>query len=180
MLLGIDVGTTGTRAVIVDERGRVISSATSEHAPFSSAKPGWAEQDPEDWWRAAKLAIRAALAQGKLRGGEISCVGFSGQMHGAVMLDARGNVVRPALIWCDVRTQCQCDALNAKIGADRIIQLTCNPALPNFTLTKLLWVREHEPENWSRVRSVMLPKDYARFQLTGERATDVADASGTL
>lgn len=180
MLLGIDVGTTGTRAVIVDERGRVVASATREHAAFASPKPGWAEQDPGDWWRAAQLAIRAALAQGKIRGSDISCIGFSGQMHGAVLLDARGDVVRPALIWCDVRTQSQCDALNSQIGADEIIRLTCNPALPNFTLTKLLWVREHEPANWARVASVMLPKDYVRFKLTGERATDVADASGTL
>jgi len=179
-LLGIDVGTSGTRAVIIDERGRLAASATSEHEPFASALPGWAEQHPEDWWRAAGLAIRAALAKAKLRGDEIGAVGFSGQMHGAVLLDAAGRVVRPALIWCDVRTQAQCDQLNARIGADRIIELTCNPALPNFTLTKLMWVREHEPANWARVRSVMLPKDYVRFRLTGERATDVADASGTL
>jgi xylulokinase len=179
-LLGIDVGTGGTRAVIIDERGRLTASATSEHEPFASAMPGWAEQHPEDWWRAAGLAIRSALAKAKLHGDEIGAVGFSGQMHGAVLLDAGGSVVRPALIWCDVRTQAQCDQLNARIGADRIIQLTCNPALPNFTLTKLMWVREHEPANWARVRSVMLPKDYVRFRLTGERVTDVADASGTL
>ena len=179
-LLGIDVGTGGTRAVIIDERGRLIASATREHEPFACAMPGWAEQSPDDWWRAAKLAIRAALANANLRGDEIGGVGFSGQMHGAVMLDAAGSVVRPALIWCDVRTQAQCDRLNAEIGTDRIIELTCNPALPNFTLTKLMWVREHEPANWARVRSIMLPKDYVRFRLTGERATDVADASGTL
>src|SRR4029077_9841668 len=111
---------------------------------------------------------------------QISCVGFSGQMHGAVMLDGAGEVVRPALIWCDVRTEKQCRELTERIGAARLIQLTCNPALPNFTVTKFLWVRENEPQNWSRVRSVMLPKDYVRFRLTGERAIDVADASGTL
>jgi xylulokinase len=179
-LLGIDVGTGGTRAVVIDERGRLEASATAEHEAFASAMPGWAEQHPEDWWRAASLAIRAALAAANMRGDQIGAVGFSGQMHGAVMLDAGGKVVRPALIWCDVRTQAQCDQLNARIGADRIIQLTCNPALPNFTLTKLLWVREHEPANWARVHSILLPKDYVRFRLTGERATDVADASGTL
>src|SRR5437016_12890036 len=101
-------------------------------------------------------------------------------MHGAVMLDEQGSVVRPALIWCDVRTEKQCHDLTVKIGQERLIQLTCNPALANFTLTKLLWARENEPENWKRVRSVMLPKDYVRFRLTGERATDMADASGTL
>jgi xylulokinase len=179
-VLGIDVGTGGTRALIVDEKGRIAASATEEHEPFASPKIGWAEQRPEDWWRAAGIAVRKALAQGNLRGDQLSCVGFSGQMHGAVMLDAAGEVVRPALIWCDVRTEKQCRELNERIGAERLIQLTCNPALPNFTLTKLLWVRENEPENWKRVRSVMLPKDYVRFRLTGERAIDVADASGTL
>jgi xylulokinase len=179
-VLGIDIGTGGTRALIMDEKGRIIASATEEHEPFASPKIGWAEQRPEDWLRAAGLAIRKALALGKLRGEQIACVGFSGQMHGAVMLDNSGDVVRPALIWCDVRTDKQCKELNQKIGSDRLIQLTCNPALPNFTLTKFLWTRENEPENWSRVRSVMLPKDYVRFRLTGDRAIDMADASGTL
>jgi xylulokinase len=174
------VGTGGTRALIVDERGRVLSSATETHEPFRSPQTGWAEQRPEDWWRATGIAVRGALENAKLRGEDIACVGFSGQMHGAVMLDAHDQVVRPALIWCDVRTEKQCHDLTEKIGAARLIQLTCNPALANFTLTKFLWVREHEPENWKRVRSVMLPKDYVRFRLTGERAIDVADASGTL
>lgn len=179
-LLGIDVGTGGTRAVIIDAKGKVIASATGEHEAFASPQIGWAEQDPEDWWRACGQAVRQALASAGLDGDHIASVGFSGQMHGAVMLDARDAVVRPALIWCDVRTEKQCRELAAKIGAERLIQLTCNPALPNFTLTKFLWVRENEPENWNRVRSVMLPKDYVRFRMTGERAIDVADASGTL
>jgi xylulokinase len=179
-LLGIDVGTGGTRALIVDERGHIISAATENHEPFASPKIGWAEQNPEDWWRACGIAVRNALAKGNLSGSDIACVGFSGQMHGAVMLDAADNVVRPALIWCDVRTEKQCQELTEKIGPERLIQLTCNPALPNFTLTKLLWVRENEPQNWDRVRSVMLPKDYVRFRLTGDKAIDVADASGTL
>jgi len=178
--LGIDVGTGGTRALIVDQHGRVIASATEEHAPFTSEKIGWAEQHPEDWWAACMIAVPKALELAGLKGEDIACVGFSGQMHGAVMLDELDHVVRPALIWCDVRTEAQCRFLTKKIGAERIIQLTCNPALTNFTLTKLLWVRENEPENWKRVRSVMLPKDYVRFRLTGERATDMADASGTL
>ena len=179
-VLGIDIGTGGTRALIMDEKGKILASATEEHEPFASPKIGWAEQQPEDWWRAAGLAIRKALALGKLHAQQIACVGFSGQMHGAVMLDGSGEVVRPALIWCDVRTDKQCQELNEKIGSSRLIQLTCNPALPNFTLTKFLWTRENEPENWSRVRSVMLPKDYVRFRLTGDRAIDMADASGTL
>ncbi|MFZ0981617.1 MAG: xylulokinase [Candidatus Acidiferrales bacterium] len=179
-VMGIDVGTGGTRAVIIDASGRILVSVTEEHEPFASPHIGWAEQHPEDWWRAARVAIRKALHESKLRADQISCVGFSGQMHGAVMLDAAGHVVRPALIWCDVRTQKQCDDLTAQLGRERLIELTCNPALTNFTLTKLLWTREHEPENWQRVRSVMLPKDYVRFKLTGQAATDVADASGTL
>ena len=157
-----------------------MSSATEEHQPFTSPQIGWAEQHPEDWWRAACVAVRKAIADAKLSAEEITCIGFSGQMHGAVMLDEQGSVVRPALIWCDVRTEKQCRDLTAKIGQERLIQLTCNPALANFTLTKLLWVRENEPQNWKRVRSLMLPKDYVRFRLTGERATDMADASGTL
>jgi xylulokinase len=124
--------------------------------------------------------VRQALSQSGLRTEDIACVGFSGQMHGAVMLGEHDDVVRPALIWCDVRTEPQCQEINNKLGAARVIELTCNPALPNFTLTKFLWVREHEPENWRRVRSVMLPKDHVRFRLTGERAIDMADASGTL
>src|SRR5208283_6187626 len=179
-LLGIDVGTGGTRALILDEKGRVISSATEDHRPFVSPQIGWAEQDPCDWWRACGVAVRHALAQANLRSDQISCVGLSGQMHGAVLLDQQEHVVRPALIWCDVRTEKQCRGLTAQIGTENLIQLTCNPALTNFTLTKLLWVRENEPENWRRVRSVMLPKDYVRFRMTGERAIDMADASGTL
>jgi xylulokinase len=179
-VLGIDVGTGGTRAVILDDQGRIAASATEEHEPFASPQIGWAEQRPEDWWRAAGVAVQKALAGSDIRKEDVGCVGFSGQMHGAVMLDSLGDVVRPALIWCDVRTGKQCQELKDKIGWDRLIQLTSNPPLENFTLTKLLWVRANEPENWARVRSVMLPKDYVRFKLTGERATDVADASGTL
>ena len=158
----------------------MISSATEEHAPFASREIGWAEQHPEDWWRASGIAIRKVLSEAKLSPDQIACVGLSGQMHGAVMLDKWDQVVRPALIWCDVRTEQQCRDLTDDLGAARLIELTCNPALPNFTLTKFLWVRDNEPENWKRVTSVMLPKDYVRFRLTGERAIDVADASGTL
>jgi len=179
-VLGVDVGTGGTRAVVISEGGQIAVSATEEHEPFASPEIGWAEQRPEDWWRACGIAVGRALARSGLTNEEIACVGFSGQMHGAVMLDEHGEVVRPALIWCDVRTEPQCRELNARIGSSRIIELTCNPALPNFTLTKLLWARENEPDHWKRVRFVMLPKDYVRFRLTGERAIDMADASGTL
>jgi xylulokinase len=178
--LGIDVGTSGTRALIMDEHGRVVSSGTEEHVPFASPQVGWAEQDPRDWWRACALAIRRALADMGTGQDEIACVGFSGQMHGAVLLDAHGEVVRPALIWCDQRTAPQVQELSDLFGTARLIHLTCNVPLTNFTLTKLLWVRENEPQNWQRVAHVLLPKDYVRFQLTGERVTDVADASGTL
>ena len=178
--LGMDVGTGGTRAVVVDESGKVLSGAASEHAPFRVEHPGWAEQDPEDWWRAAKEAIAGALRAAPEPKQPIAALGLTGQMHGAVMLDENGAVLRPALIWCDTRTQPECDWLNEKIGYEKLIELTCNPALPNFTLTKLLWVKTHQPEIFAKIRHVMCPKDYVRYQLTGEFAIDVQEASGTL
>jgi xylulokinase len=179
-LLGIDTGTGGTRAVVIDERGQVIASATSEHEPFASPQPLWAEQDPRDWWRACVVAVQSVLATPGVKADDIAAVGLTGQMHGSVLLDQSGEVLRPALIWCDQRTDAQCQSLTEKIGAARLIELTSNPAITGFTLPKLLWVLEREPELWSRVRSILLPKDYVRFRLTGERASDVADASGTL
>ena len=176
MFLGMDVGTGGTRAVLVDEKGQLAGSASSEHEPFRTPHPGWAEQDPEDWWRAAQQAIREVLASGA----RVDAVGLPGQMHGAVMLDKDGKVLRPALIWCDVRTGPQCDWLHKVIGRERLIELTANPALPNFTLTKLLWVKEHEPEIFSRIAHILCPKDYVRYRLTGTYAMDVQEASGTL
>lgn len=180
IFLGIDVGTGGSRAVAIDDAGRVAASATIEHALFASPQIGWAEQDPNDWWRASAAAVRAVLASGEVRTEEIACIGLTGQMHGAVLLDEHDEVLRPAIIWCDVRTDAQCRELTERVGADQLIQLVLNPALAGFTLPKLLWVREVEPEVWARVRSVLLPKDYVRLKLTGDRATDVADASGTL
>jgi xylulokinase len=179
-VLGVDVGTGGTRAVLVDVSGAIVSSATCEHVPFASPKTGWAEQDPHDWHRAAGSAIKQAISASGISPGNIKSAGLAGQMHGAVLLDESDEVLRPSLIWCDQRTQPQCDWLNAKLGETRIIELTCNPALTNFTLTKLLWVRDNEPEIWKRFRHVLLPKDYVRLRLTGEHAIDVADASGTL
>jgi xylulokinase len=175
-LLGIDVGTGGTRAVVLGEDGRVVASATHDHVPFASPRSGWAEQDPDDWWRACRAAVREVLG----RAGPVAAVGLTGQMHGAVLLDERDQVVRPAPIWCDQRTVSQCRTIVERVGAVRLIELTSNPALTAFTLPKLLWVREREPETWSRARGFVLPKDYIRLRLTGDRATDVADASGTL
>jgi xylulokinase len=179
-LLGIDVGTGGTRAVVIDEQGKVVASATDEHAPFASPQTGWAEQDPHDWWRASVAAIRRVVFEQGVRAEEIAGVGLTGQMHGTVLLDQRDEVLRPALIWCDQRTDEQCRSLTESIGAQRLIGLTLNPALTNFSLTKMLWVRDCEPETWARARSFLLPKDYVRLHLTGDKATDVADASGTL
>lgn len=178
--LGIDVGTGGTRALVIDEKGHVVASASAEHENFVSLRPGWAEQDPRDWWKACGIAVRQALQSPSVLADDIACVGFSGQMHGAVLLDSSDEVVRPAIIWCDQRSEAQCRELEQMFGRDALIRLTCNPPLTNFTATKFLWVRETEPQNWARVAHVMLPKDYVRFRLTGERAIDMADASGTL
>jgi xylulokinase len=188
VFLGMDVGTGGTRAVLVNEQGRLVASASAEHEPFRVAHPGWAEQDPEDWWRAAQQAIREVLAAAT--NPRVEAAGLTGQMHGAVMLDKDGKVLRPSLIWCDTRTQPQCDWLHAQFagsssgegeaGREKLIELTANPALPNFTLTKLLWVREHEPEIFAKIAHVLCPKDYVRYRLTDGYAMDVQEASGTL
>ena len=182
MFLGIDVGTGGTRAVLIDRTGRVLASNSALHAEIHSEHIGWAEQDPEDWWRAAQEAIHGALAEAKAAGGTaaVEAVGLTGQMHGCVMLDVEGRVLRPSLIWCDQRTQPQCDWLTDKIGYEKLIELVANPALPNFTLTKLLWVREHQPEIFAKIAHVLCPKDYVRFRMTGEYAIDMQEASGTL
>jgi len=178
--LGIDVGTGGSRAVLIDSAGQIVASETIEHVPFASPETGWAEQDPDDWWRASTAAIRAVLSKDNINRESIAAIGLSGQMHGAVLLDEKDQVIRPSIIWCDQRSDIQCRQLTEQIGASRLIELTCNPALTGFTLPKVLWVKDHEPEYWRRIRSLLLPKDYVRFRLTGEKATDVADASGTL
>ena len=177
MFLGLDIGTGGTRAVLVNAQGKLVASAAAEHAPFRSPHPGWAEQDPEDWWRAAQQAIGEVM---RVSGAKIDAIGLTGQMHGAVMLDAAGKVLRPALIWCDQRTDEECDWLHKAIGREKLIDLTANPALPNFTLTKLLWVRKHELQVFARIAHVLCPKDYVRYRLTGTYAMDVQEASGTL
>ena len=176
--LGIDVGTGGSRAVLIDEDGKVVASAMAEHAPFASLEIGWAEQEPEDWWRAVVLAIRQVLENANAD--EIGAISFSGQMHGAVLLNDADHVLRPALIWCDQRTEKQCAEITKKIGAETLINLVSNPAVTGFTLPKLLWVRENEPGVWQQVKTILLPKDYIRLKLSGDKASDVADSSGTL
>src|SRR5215470_584269 len=177
--LGIDVGTGGTRALLADAKGKIAGAFTSAHEDIHMERPLWAEQRPENWWDAARQAVRGALAQAGATGREVRGVGLSGQMHGLVMLDARNDVIRPALIWCDQRSQAQVDAINELLGKDSVLSYTANPVLTGFTLPKLLWVRDNEPANFERLRKILLPKDYVRFGLTGECATDVADASGT-
>jgi xylulokinase len=168
-LVGLDVGTTGVKALAISSAGEVLAKAEEEY-PLSIPEPGWAEQDPEDWWRAAQKSLPP--------GGEPP--GLTGQMHGLVLLDAAGRVLRPAILWNDQRTGAECAEIEQRIGLGRLIELTGNRALPGFTAPKLLWVRRHEPDVWSRVAHVLLPKDYVRFRLTGEHAIDAAEASGTL
>ncbi len=179
MWMGIDVGTGGTRALLVDQKGKVRASHTAAHDDMAMLKPMWAEQRPENWWEAAQTAISGALGLAGIVGSQVQGIGLSGQMHGLVLLDENNQVIRPALIWCDQRSQAQVDFVNQKLGAEKVLEYTANPVLTGFTLPKLLWVRDNEPRNFERVRKMLLPKDYLRFQLTGEYASDVSDASGT-
>jgi xylulokinase len=177
--LGIDVGTGGTRALLVDERGKVRRARAAPHEEMRMERPLWAEQRPENWWDAAQQAVSGVLADAGASGRSVRGVGLSGQMHGLVLLDAADAVIRPALIWCDQRSQEQVDAINQSVGKEAVLRATANPVLTGFTLPKLLWVRDHEPAFFKRVRKILLPKDYVRFRLTGEFASDVSDASGT-
>ena len=177
--MGIDVGTGGTRALLVDAAGVVKAAFTAPHEEMRMAQPLWAEQRPEDWWHAAQIAIRGVLHEAGVRGADVKGIGLSGQMHGLTLLDEADQVVRPALIWCDQRSQPQVDYVNSTAGKAFVLEQTANPMLTGFTLPKLLWVRDHEPAQYARVRKVLLPKDYLRFQLTGEYVSDVSDASGT-
>ena len=175
-LLGLDVGTTGARALAIDPDGRVVASA-SEDYPLATPHPGWTEQDPEDWWRASRKVLAKVASEA---GDEPVALGLSGQMHGSVFLDDHDRVIRPALLWNDQRTAAQCEEITRAVGAERLIEITGNPAITGFQAPKILWLRDEEPRNYERVRHVLLPKDYIRLRLTGERATDVSDASGTL
>src|SRR5580658_2544667 len=177
--LGIDTGTSGTRALLIDSTGKEIAAVTAPHEDIRMEHPLWAEQRPEDWIAAAVQAIRGVLSASGATGRDIRGVGLSGQMHGLVILDRSGAVIRPSLIWCDQRSQPQVDFINQTVGTEKILQSIANPVLTGFTLPKLLWVRDHEPRHFDRVRKILLPKDYVRFLLTGEFATDVSDASGT-
>jgi xylulokinase len=179
-LLGIDIGTSGTKTLLVDERGRIRASVTVEY-PCYAPRPAWSEQAPEDWWRAAARSIRLALGQARVKGSEVSGIGLSGQMHGSVFLDKSGKVLRRAILWNDQRTGAECDEITrAAGGRARLIQMVSNPALTGFTAPKILWVRKHEPRIYERTAKILLPKDYVRYRLTGEFATEVSDASGTL
>jgi len=177
--LGIDIGTGGSRALLVDARGAIRAAVTVAHEDMRMEKPLWAEQRPENWWEASREAIRRVLAESGTSGADVKGIGLSGQMHGLTLLDASDAIVRPALIWCDQRSQAQVDWVNATAGAPFVLEQTANPMLTGFTLPKLLWVRDNEPAQFARIRKVMLPKDFIRFQLTGEYASDVSDASGT-
>lgn len=178
-LMGIDIGTSGTKTVLFDETGRTISSAYEEY-PLYQPKPGWAEQDPEDWWQAVRKSIRELLSSTLINACDIKGIGLSGQMHGAVLLDENNKVLRPSIIWCDQRSAVQCAWIEERVGRERLIELTCNPALTGFTAPKVLWVRDNEPAVYEKIRKILLPKDYIRFRLTGVFATEVSDASGTL
>ena len=177
-LLGLDISTTGAKALIIDEAGRTVASHTTPQ-PLSTPKPLWSEQNPSDWWEGIAASICAVLAEAQLSGDAIHAVGLTGQMHGLVLLDASGSVLRPAILWNDQRTQAQCDEITQKIGFKRLIELTGNQVLTGFTAPKVLWVRENEPEVYARVAQILLPKDYIRYRLTGEYATDLAGAAGT-
>ncbi|MGQ9826826.1 MAG: xylulokinase [Roseiflexus sp.] len=177
--LGLDIGTTGARALLCDEHGRVLSVATAEY-PLSTPQPLWSEQNPEDWWRGACDALRAVVAQAGVAPGQIRGLGLTGQMHGSVFLDENDQVIRPALLWNDQRTAAECAEITARVGAERLIAIAGNPALTGFQAPKILWLRNHEPDRYARVAQVLLPKDYIRRRLTGISATDAADAAGTL
>ena len=177
--LGIDVGTGGSRALLVRADGAVVRGVTAAHEDILMHQPLWAEQRPQDWWKASSQAVRQLLAETEVHREDLAGVGLSGQMHGLTLLDAADQVVRPALIWCDQRSQEQVDWINAKAGKDMVLEQTANPVLTGFTAPKLLWVRDHDPASYERVRRMLLPKDYIRFCLTGEYASEVSDASGT-
>jgi xylulokinase len=177
--LGIDTSTTSSKALLIDEKGEVIAVASSPHT-LQTPKPLWAEQNPLEWWEAVSVSIKSVLEKAGLGGERIAAVGLTGQMHGLILLDEAGNVLRPAILWNDQRTQSQCDEIHQRIGKDKFIQITGNVALTGFTAPKILWVKENEPEVYAKVKHVLLPKDYIRYKLTGKYAMDKADGAGTV
>ena len=178
-LLGIDLGTTGVKALLIDEGGDVLASATVEY-PLLTPQPLWSEQHPEDWWHGTTDAIRAVLSKAGIAGADVRGIGLSGQMHGMTLLDRDGGVIRPAILWNDQRTAAQCAEIVERAGGvARVRELIANVPPPSYTSPKLLWVRENEPHAWERIATLLLPKDYIRYRLSGERATEVSDATGT-
>lgn len=176
-LLGIDIGTSGTKTVLFDTSGKSIASATEEYSLYQP-EIGWAEQEPEDWWNAVCITSKKVIAKSGVDPADIKGIGLSGQMHGLVIMDENDRVLRKSIIWCDQRTKAECREITEKVGAERLIEITANPALTGFTASKILWVRNNEPEVYSKIRRILLPKDYIRFMLTGQYATEVSDASG--
>lgn len=176
-VIGIDLGTSATKTVLFDETGSRIASAAKEY-PLSQPQNGWAEQDPQDWVTAAAETLRAVLEKSRVSAQDVAAIGISGQMHGLVMLDEAGAVLRPAILWCDQRTDRECAEITERVGAKRLIDITANPALTGFTASKIMWVKKHEPQLYSRCRHILLPKDYLRYKLTGDFATEMSDASG--
>ena len=180
VFLGIDIGTSGTKTLAIDEQGKILADATEAY-PSYHPKPLWSEQDPDDWWRATVATVRAVVARGKLKPADVKGIGLSGQMHGSVFLDKQQRIVRRALLWNDQRTAAECAEMERRTGGRRsLIKLVANPALTGFTAPKILWLRNHEPRNFAKTVKVLLPKDDVRRRLTGEFATDVSDASGML
>jgi xylulokinase len=178
--LGIDIGTSGTKTIAIDEKGTILASSSAEY-PCDHPRPGWSEQHPHLWWDATRKTIGQVLSSGRFAAKDVAGIGLSGQMHGSVFLNAAGEVIRPALLWNDQRTADECHEIEQKAGGrEALVRLVANPALTGFTAPKLLWLRKHEPRNWEQVRQVLLPKDYVRYKLTGTYATEVSDASGTL
>ena len=175
--MGIDLGTSGVKVLLMDRDGVVVSSETVEYA-LHHPNNGWAEQHPEEWWEKTALCIRKAMEKAGIKAGDVLGIGLTGQMHGLVMLDSQNEVIRPAIIWCDQRTEKECEEITERIGKDRLIEITANPALTGFTASKILWTKNNEPDQYERCRHILLPKDYIRHKLTGEYATDVSDASG--
>lgn len=179
LFLGIDIGTGGARVIAVDQEGNLVAQAEATY-PTLMPYPGWTEQNPEDWWQATVKAAQAVTRALGARAREIKSIGLTGQMHGAVFLDSTYQVIRPAILWNDQRTTAEALEIDRRVGAERLLAITGNPAITGFTAPKILWVRNHEPEHYARINQVMLPKDYIRFRMTGISATDVSDASGTL
>lgn len=177
--LGLDIGTSGAKALLCDEQGQIINIAMAEY-PLYSPYPLWSEQDPSDWWEGAIKVIREVVSGASISPSDVSTIGLTGQMHGAVYLDQNDQVIRRALLWNDQRTAAECEQITEIIGYERLIEISGNPALTGFQAPKILWLRNHEPENYARLAKVLLPKDYVRLKLTGEYASDCSDAAGTL